>query len=117
MIAVPSIARLQSSTAASVFRTKIRFIFQLAINTQKQNHFQIKPISQINCSSCTCYSNELILDKEAKKQSIAITTEKPSGNELHLTFFFIGFLKQNRKKQLFLHRKYNTTTVIAYYTP
>jgi hypothetical protein len=64
----------------------------------------------------TCYSSEWILDKEAEKQTITITTEKPSGNELHLKFLFIGFLKQNRKKQIFLHRKYNTTTVIAYHS-
>lgn len=69
-----------------------------------------------NDSFQTCYSSELILDKEAEKQTITIGTEKPSGNELHLTFLFIGFLKQDRKKQIVLHRKYNTTTVIAYRT-
>lgn len=70
-----------------------------------------------NGSYNTCYSSEWILDKEAEKQTLTITTEKPLGNELHLTFLFIGFLKQNRKKQIFLHRKYNTTTIIACHVP
>ena len=65
----------------------------------------------------TCYSTELIIDKEAAKQNITLTTELPVGNELHLTFLFIGFLKQDRKKQILLHRKNNTATLIAYHTP
>lgn len=59
-----------------------------------------------NDSFRTCYSTQLILDKEAEKQTI-IGTEKPSGNELYLTFIFIGFLKQDLKKQIDLHRKHN----------
>ncbi len=65
----------------------------------------------------TSYSTELILDKESEKQTIKITTEKPKGSQLHLTFLFVGFLKQDRKKQVFLHRRHNTNTVIAYHTP
>ena len=65
----------------------------------------------------TCYSNELILDKEAEKQTITLSTVAPVGNELYLTFLFIGFLKQERKKQKFLHRKYNTITLIGYQNP
>lgn len=65
----------------------------------------------------TCYSAEVIIDKEAEKQSITLTTALPVGNELHLTFLFIGFLKQDRKKQILLHRKNNTATLIAYHTP
>lgn len=65
----------------------------------------------------TSYSTELILDKESEKKTIKRTTEKPLGNQLHLTFLFIGFLKQVRKKQIFLHRKHNTTTVIKYHSP
>lgn len=65
----------------------------------------------------TSYSNELILDKEAEKQTITLSTVAPVGNELYLTFLFIGFLKQERKKQTFLHRKHNTTTLIAYQNP
>lgn len=65
----------------------------------------------------TCYSTEVTLEKEAEKQNITLITAKPIGDQLHLTFLFIGFLKQERKKIKFLHRKYNTTTVIAHHTP
>ena len=65
----------------------------------------------------TCYSTDYILDKESEKQTITLTTEKPKGDQLHLTFLFIGFMKQDRKKHIFLHRKYNTATCIAYHIP
>lgn len=61
----------------------------------------------------TCYSKEIILDKESEKQSIILTTDKPIGNHLHLTFLFIGFAKQERKKHKILHRKNNTVTLIG----
>ena len=62
----------------------------------------------------TCYSPDLILDKYAESQTITLTTNKPKGNKLHLTFLFIGFIKQERRKQKLLHRKNNTTTIIGY---
>lgn len=65
----------------------------------------------------TSYSNELILDKESEKQTLTLTTDKPMGNHLHLTFLFIGFIKQERKKHKLLHRKNNTATLIACHTP
>lgn len=65
----------------------------------------------------TCYSNEIILEKESEKQTIILTTNKPIGNHLHLTFLFIGFAKQERKKHKLLHRKNNTATLIAYNKP
>jgi hypothetical protein len=65
----------------------------------------------------TCYSDEIILDKESEKQTITLTTNKPIGNHLHLTFLFIGFSKQERKKHKLLHRKNNTATLIAYNNP
>jgi hypothetical protein len=65
----------------------------------------------------TCYSTEVTLEKMGEKQNITLLTAKPLGDQLHLTFLFIGFLKQERKKLKFLHRKYNTTTVIAHHTP
>ena len=65
----------------------------------------------------TCYSKEIILDKESEKQTIILTTDKPIGNHLHLTFLFIGFAKQERKKHKILHRKNNTATLIAHHTP
>lgn len=65
----------------------------------------------------TCYSAELLMGKESEKQTITLSTEIPAGNEMQLTFLFIGFLKQDRKKQTLLHRKYNTATLIACHTP
>ncbi|PRZ18341.1 hypothetical protein [Flavobacterium granuli] len=67
------------------------------------------------CNSC--YSNEIILDKQSEKQTINLTTAKPLGNHLQLTFLFIGFAIQQRKKFKMLHRKNNTTTLIAYHSP
>ena len=61
----------------------------------------------------TCYSEEIILAKESEKQTVTLQTEIPTGNHLHLTFFFIGFAKQDRKKHKLLHRKNNTATIIA----
>jgi hypothetical protein len=63
----------------------------------------------------TCYSNEMILDKESEKQTITLKTNEPIGNQLHLTFLFIGFAKRERKKYKLLHRKNNTATLIAYH--
>lgn len=39
------------------------------------------------------------------------------GGHLHLTFLFIGFVKQERKKYKLLHRKNNTATLIAHTSP
>jgi hypothetical protein len=65
----------------------------------------------------TCYSDEMLLDKESEKQTITLTTNKPIGNHLHLTFLFICFARQERKNHKLLHRKNNTATLIAYQTP
>jgi hypothetical protein len=65
----------------------------------------------------TCYSEEIILAKESEKQTLTIQTAVPTGNHLHLTFFFIGFAKQDRKKYHLLHRKNNTATIIASVIP
>ncbi len=65
----------------------------------------------------TCYSEEKILEKESKKQNIILSTDKPQGNNLYLTFLFIGFSKQEQKRHKMLHRKNNTTTIIAHQTP
>lgn len=70
-----------------------------------------------NDSFDSCYSDIIILDKESEQQTIALTTDKPSGNQLQLTFLFIGFAQQERKKLKFLHRKYNTATLLTYHTP
>jgi hypothetical protein len=63
------------------------------------------------------YSPEIVLSKEAPIQTITLSNEKPTGQNLHLSFLFIGFRKHHRKKSQFLHRKYNTATLIAYHKP
>ena len=63
----------------------------------------------------SCYSQEIILDKESPMQTITLTTAKPQGNNLQLSFLFIGFAIQQRKKFKMLHRKNNTATLIAYH--
>ena len=65
----------------------------------------------------SCYSEAVVLNKESVKQSLKLSTTRPEGNHLQLTFLFIGFAKLERKKQKFLHRKNNTATIIAYHTP
>jgi hypothetical protein len=69
-----------------------------------------------NGSYDTKYSDPIILDKASAQQTVQLTCEKPIGNDLQLTFIFIGFTKQNRKKTEFLHRKFNTATLIAYHS-
>ena len=49
--------RQRSGTTAGL-GSKLRFIFRLSLNIQVQNHFPIKPIAQIRCSSC--YRLELL---------------------------------------------------------
>lgn len=61
----------------------------------------------------TCYSEQTILAREAAKQTVVLQTAIPPGNQLHLTYLFIGFAKQERKKHLLLHRKNNTCSIIA----
>lgn len=63
------------------------------------------------------YSPEIELSKEALRQTIRLSTEKPTAQNLHLSFLFIGFRKHERKKSQFLHRKFNTATLIAQQTP
>jgi hypothetical protein len=65
----------------------------------------------------TCYSETLVLDKESPKQTLRLSTTRPEGNNLQLTFIFIGFAKLERKKNKYLHRKNNTATLIAHHTP
>jgi hypothetical protein len=65
----------------------------------------------------TCYSEETILAKDTKKQTVILKTEIPTGNHLLLTFTYIGFAKQDRKKHKLLHRKNNTATIIASVIP
>ncbi len=61
------------------------------------------------------YSEEIVLEKDAEQQSIRLTTLRPKGNNLHISFLFIGFACQERLSYKKLARIHNSTTVIAVY--
>ena len=65
----------------------------------------------------TCYSEEIICDKESEKQTIQITSGIPKENHCLLTFLFIGFSKKERAKYTLLHRRSNTVSIIACQMP
>ncbi|WP_348823520.1 hypothetical protein [Flavobacterium aestuarii] len=65
----------------------------------------------------TCYSEEIICDKESEKQDIVLTSENPEENHCLLTFMFIGFSKKQRGKHTMLHRRNNTVSIIACQMP
>lgn len=62
--------------------------------------------------SATSYSQELILEK-THNATITLYTEIPKGNNWKITFLYIGFLNQQRRKTHPLHRKYNTASLVA----
>jgi hypothetical protein len=63
----------------------------------------------------TCYSEEIKIEKESDIQNINLFTAKPKGNELQLTFLYIGFAKLERRKYKPFHRRSNTVSIIAYH--
>ncbi len=60
----------------------------------------------------TCYSQEIIIDKNENTSNIDLKTEKPEGNHLQLLFLFIGFSSIDRKKVKELKRSNNTVSII-----
>lgn len=66
----------------------------------------------VNETFNTSYSEEIRLEKN-QIGTIAMNTETPEGNCWKITFLFIGFTQQQRRKHKVLHRKHNTVTVIA----
>jgi hypothetical protein len=62
----------------------------------------------------TNYEQPIILSKTDKKQNIVLEVVPPLEQNLQLTFVFIGFSKQRGSRNIALHRKYNTATLIAY---
>lgn len=70
-----------------------------------------------NDNFSTSYSKAIIVEQDSLLQTINLTTTKPQGNQLHLTFLFIGFTRQERNKHKFLHRKYNTATLVNVFNP
>jgi hypothetical protein len=65
----------------------------------------------------TCYSDEIIIAKESDIQTINLTTEKPKGNQLQLTYLHISFATRQRRKYKPFHRRSNTASIIAYHYP
>lgn len=65
----------------------------------------------------TCYSEEIVCDKESEKQTILLTSENPKDNHCLLTYLFIGFSKKERQKYTLLHRRSNTVSIIACQIP
>lgn len=61
----------------------------------------------------TCYGEEVILNKESESQTLSLNTDKPKGDNLQLTYLFIGFAIKERRKYNLLHRRHNTVTIIA----
>ncbi len=62
----------------------------------------------------TYYSNQITLEKNTTKKNLLLTCEIPKENKLRITFLFIGFVTKQRSTYKDLHRKHNTTTLIAY---
>lgn len=60
----------------------------------------------------TEYSNEIIMEKDEKTANLLLQTELPEGDEIKLTFLYIGFSTKERKKFKELKRSNNTVTII-----
>ena len=71
----------------------------------------------VNNTFDTCYSPEIKLAKESETQTLTLSTENPHGNNLLLTYLYIAFAKQERRKYKLLHRRNNTVSIIACHNP
>jgi hypothetical protein len=67
-----------------------------------------------NDSHSTNYADPILLSKTTDIQNIVLEVTPPIELNLQLTFLFIGFSKQKGSRHIPLHRKHNTTTLIAY---
>lgn len=65
-----------------------------------------------NESFTSNYSEEVTYEK-CHKGTVTLQTEIPDGNSWKITFLFIGFAIQERRRTTQLHRKNNTVTIIA----
>jgi hypothetical protein len=68
-----------------------------------------------NNTYSTQYGTPFIFSKTDAEQDITLQGLPPNEYHLHIVFLFIGFSKQRGSHHLPLHRKYNTTSIIAYY--
>jgi len=58
------------------------------------------------------YSEEMVFEKEEKEGDLIVKTNIPNGDQLQLTFLFIGFSLRYRKKLKELKRINNTVSII-----
>lgn len=97
----------------------------LAINPEKdifwpepdanQLHLQIA-IANWDCTKDQFenhYSNEIILEKTNTKTNLDFKIEPLQTKDLWIAYLFIGFSNKERRKIKPLHKKWNTTTIIA----
>lgn len=63
----------------------------------------------------TQYAEPQFFAKTSTPQDITIIGTPPTDQDLHLTFLFIGFSKQQGSRHVPLHRKHNTATLIDYH--
>lgn len=68
----------------------------------------------ITDTSKTCYSEEIVLEKN-QIGTITLSTEIPEGNNWKIIFLFIGFALEHRRKHKPLDKKHNTVTIINCY--
>ena len=71
----------------------------------------------VNNSFNSCYSEECICTKESEIKTLTLETEKPLGNQLQISYLYIGFAKLERRKYKIFHRRSNTATIIACHYP
>lgn len=60
----------------------------------------------------TNYSDVIILHKLSPISNLELSTATLLNSNLHLTYLFIGFAKQERWKYQVLHRKFNTACIV-----
>lgn len=59
------------------------------------------------------FSNEVILGREDAVVPLSFSLERLTTHRLWLAYLFIGFSNKERKKTKFLHKKWNTVTVVG----
>ena len=89
---------------------------QLTWPIEEATHVQLQMATAdwdpANDTFSTNYSEEVTLEKK-HKDTIVLRTETPKGNNWKITFLYIGFAIQERRKLKPMHRKYNTLSLIA----
>lgn len=68
----------------------------------------------VNDAFDTCYSEEIIVERDSQTQSLSLSTAKPKEHRISLTYLYIGFAKKVRRKYKLLHRRENTVSIIGF---